>query len=116
MRIRPLTASVAALTGSVLVVGVLAVSGSQAATTKTVKVDDYRFTPKTLTVKNGTTVKWVWVGEAEHDVRVVRGPGADFASKVMAKGSYRRKFTRKGTYKIDCSLHSQIMRMTVVVK
>lgn len=116
MRISPLIASAAALTGSVLVVGVLAVSGSQAATTKTVKVDDYRFTPKTLTVKKGTTVKWVWVGEADHDVRVVTGPGSDFASKVMTTGSYKRKFTRKGTYKIDCSLHAQIMKMTVKVK
>lgn len=116
MRISPLAASAAALTGSVLVVGVLAVSGSQAATTKTVLVDDYRFTPKTLTVKKGTTVKWVWVGGADHDVRIVSGPGREAASKVMTNGTYRRRFTRKGTYRIDCSLHSHVMRMTVKVR
>lgn len=116
MRIRPLTASAAALTGSVLVVGVLAVSGSQAATTKTVRVDDYSFSPKTLTVKKGTKVRWVWVGDVDHDVRKVAGPGGRFASEIMTKGTYARTFTRKGTYKIDCSLHRSIMKMTVVVK
>jgi plastocyanin len=116
MRIRPLTASAAALTGSVLVVGVLAVSGSQAATTKTVKVDDYSFSPKTLTVKKGTKVKWVWVGQAEHDVEVTSGPGKDLASKVMTRGTYSRTFKKAGVYKIDCSLHSQVMKMVVKVK
>lgn len=116
MRIRPLTASAAALTGSVLVVGVLAVSGSQAAATKTVRVDDYKFSPKTLTVKKNTKVKFVWVGQAEHDVSQTSGPGRDLASKVMSRGSYSRTFKKAGTYRIDCSLHSQVMKMTVKVR
>ena len=116
MRISPLFASAAGLTGSVLVVGVLAVSGSQAATTKTVKVDDFAFSTKTLTVKKGTTVRWVWVGQADHDVRKVSGPGGRFQSDLMSEGTYSRTFRRKGTYKIDCSPHMRFMKMTVVVR
>lgn len=115
MPIRPLTATAAALTTTVAVVAVFAVSGSQAATTKIVEVDDYKFSPATVTVKRDTTVKWIWVGKAAHDVEVVRGP-RDFHSRVMTRGSYSKRFTKKGTYRIDCSLHSQVMRMTVKVR
>jgi plastocyanin len=116
MRIRPLYASVAAATTTVAVVGALAVTtGSQAAGTKVVKVDDFSFSPSSVTVKRGTTVKWVWVGKAEHDVEVVRGP-KDFHSRVMAKGSYSKTFRKRGTYRIDCSIHASIVKMTVKVK
>lgn len=116
MRIRPKHASAAALTTTVAVVGALALTtGSQAAGTKVVKVDDFAFSPSSVTVRRGTTVKWVWAGKAAHDVEVTRGP-KDFHSRVMSKGSYSRTFTKKGTYRIDCSIHASIMKMVVRVK
>ncbi|MEV4422400.1 plastocyanin/azurin family copper-binding protein [Patulibacter sp. NPDC049589] len=114
MRTRILTASAAAVS-TVAVIAVLAVPGSDAAATKTVEVDDFHFSPASVTVKRNTTVKWIWVGKAEHDVEVVKGP-KDFHSKVMTTGSYTKKFTKKGTYRIDCSIHSSIMKMVVKVK
>jgi plastocyanin len=116
MRTRILTAS-AALTTAV-VVAVVAAGGTEAASTTTVKVDDFHFSPKSVTVKRGSTVKFVWVGKANHDVESIRAPKhvGEFASKVMSKGSYTRKFRKRGTYKIDCSLHASIMQMTVRVK
>lgn len=118
MTVRPLIASAAALTTTVAVVAAFAVTGSQAATTKVVKVDDFDFSPSSVTVKRNTTVKWVWVGKAEHDVETTRTPGKakDFASKVMTKGSFSKRFTKKGTYRIDCSIHASIMKMTVKVR
>jgi plastocyanin len=121
MRIRPLTASAAALTATVLVTGAVAVSGSQAATTKTVRVDDYSFSPKVLTVKAGTKVKFVWVGTAKHDIELNRAPRRvkdprSFDSRIMTRGSVTRTFKEPGTYAIDCSIHFSIMRMTVKVK
>ncbi len=35
-----------------------------AASTKTVKVSDSKFSPKSLTVKKGTTINWKWGGIA----------------------------------------------------
>jgi plastocyanin len=118
MPVRPLIASATALTVTVGVVAAFAVSGSQAATTKIVKVDDFEFSPSSVTVRRNTTVKWVWVGRAEHDVESIRKPRGtrNFASDVMSKGSYSRKFTKAGTYRIDCSIHASVMKMTVRVK
>jgi plastocyanin len=113
MRTRTLTASAALAT--VAAVAAIAATGSQAAATKVVTVDDYSFTPSTVSVKAGTTVKWVWAGKAVHDVEVVKGP-RDFHSRVMSKGSYTKRFSRRGTYRIDCSIHSTVMRMTVRVR
>ena len=115
MRTRSAVASVTAAGALALATVALVVPGTEAAATRTVKVDDYRFSPASITVRRGTTVRWVWVGSAAHDVEVVRGP-SDFGSKVMSTGSYARRFTRKGTYRIDCSLHAAVMRMTVKVR
>lgn len=112
MRTRILTVSAALATAAVA--ATIAVGGSQAAATKIVKVEDFRFDPASVRVRAGTTVKWVWAGRANHDVEVTRGP-ADFHSRVMTKGSYSKRFTRRGTYRIDCSIHSSVMRMTVRV-
>ena len=85
------------------------------AATRTVKVGDNFFSPKTLTVTKNTTVRWRWVGKNSHTVTVTSGP-VKFNSKVMKTGSYSRKMTRKGTYRIICSIHSDEQRMKLVVK
>ncbi len=75
------------------------------ASTKTVKVDDNFFSPKTLSVKAGTTVKWKWAGSAPHNVTVRSGP-VKFASKNKTSGAYVKKLTKKGTYSYVCTIHS----------
>ncbi|MDO9407345.1 plastocyanin/azurin family copper-binding protein [Patulibacter sp.] len=120
MTVRPLIASATALTATVGIVAALAVSGSQAATTKIVKVEDFQFSPAKLTIKRNTTVKFVWKGKAEHDVSLLRKPRgvrmSPVISDAMARGSATQKFRTKGTYRIDCSIHANAMKLTVVVK
>ena len=115
MRTRPVVAVATAAAAAIITAAALAVPGTEAAATRTVKVDDYRFSPASITVRRNTKVRWVWVGSASHDVETRSGP-ADFGSEVMTKGSYSRTFKKKGVYRIDCSLHSSVMRMTVRVK
>lgn len=78
------------------------------AATKSIKVgDDYFVRSKgvpTVTVKKGTTVKWKWVGGAPHNVTVSKGP-VKFHSKTQVSGSYSKKLTKKGTYRIFCTIH-----------
>lgn len=83
--------------------------GSGAAT---VKVSDYRFTPKVLHVSRGTTVTWKWVGKDPHNVT---GPG--FHSATRSAGTFRHRFTRRGTFKYVCTIHARSMGMhgTIVV-
>src|SRR5687768_13602302 len=84
--------------------GVLAASALAA--TKTVKVGDVYFvkrgTPQTVTVSKGTTVKWTWVGNLPHNVKVTKGP-VKFTSPTQTSGTYKRKMRKRGTYKLVCT-------------
>jgi plastocyanin len=89
------------------------------AATKSVKVGDNYFVRDrgvpTVTVSKGTTVKWVFRGDREHNVRVTSGP-VTFASPIKSSGSFKRKMGRKGTYRIICDLHGagdQSMKLVV---
>jgi plastocyanin len=82
--------------------------------TRSVKVDDNVFSPRSATIAKGDTVRFRWVGRAPHNVKVVSGP-AKFGSSVQKSGSYRRKLTKAGTYRIVCTIHPG-MRMTLRVR
>jgi plastocyanin len=105
--------SMTALALAALATGALAAPAGGAAS-RTVKVDDNRFSPKALTVTKGTRVTWRWVGAAPHNVVVTKGP-AKFASRTQTAGAFRRTLTRKGSYTIVCTLHSG-MRQTLRVR
>ena len=84
------------------------------AATRTVSLRDNVFSPRSLTVRKGTTVRFVWRGRNPHNV-VSRG-AARFRSSVKTRGSYRRRLNRRGTYRIVCSIHAPRMRMTIRVR
>jgi plastocyanin len=96
-------------------------AGTGASTlTKKVTIHDNFYDPLKLTVKPGTTIKWVWpsdVGDT-HDVNLGKRPKGvkPFSSDLVATGyTFKRKLTRPGTYKIYCSLHTEMV-MSIVVK
>jgi len=100
-----------ALVGAVAALSVPAMAGP----TKTVKVLDFKFTPKKLTVRKGTKVTWKWGGAVQHNVTVLTGP-RKFASKTITKGSFSQTLTKPGTYNIVCTLHTSVgMVMTLKV-
>jgi plastocyanin len=78
-----------------------------------VKVDNFSFSPATLTVAPGTTVTWTNRDDIPHNVV---STDKVFKSKVMdtdEKFSYT--FTKTGSYAYFCSIHPH-MTGTVVVK
>lgn len=109
------------LLGVVVAVASLALATpAQTATTKSVKVGDNYFVRAkgvpTVTVKHGTTVRWHFAGHSFHDVAVSSGP-VKFKSKVMSSGSFSKRLTKKGTYKIYCTIHgakdqSMVLKVT----
>jgi plastocyanin len=105
-----------ALAVAIAIVGVFAAAAI--AKTKSVEVDDNYFVKKTgshsVSVKRGDTVKWEWEGDNPHNVTVTSGP-TKFKSKTQSSGTYSKKVTKKGTYKIVCTVHSG-MRMTLRVR
>jgi plastocyanin len=107
---KPLAAGVA----TIVAAGAIAVP-ALAASSKTVQVKDNKFVANKITVRKGTTVKWIWGGKAPHNVTVTKGP-AKFASKTQVKGSFSKKLTKAGTYTILCTIHAPGMKMTVTVR
>ncbi len=98
-----------------LPVGGAAQQGTAAA--RTVKVKDNFYSPKSLSVSRGTRVKWVWANAStsnRHDVAVRSGP-VKFRSSKMRSGSFSRKMSKSGTYKIYCTIHPSEMKMTLKV-
>ena len=79
-----------------------------ATTVRNVKIGDNYFVrdgaARTVTVSRDTRVKWLWRGDAPHNVTVSRGP-LKFHSKTMRTGSYAKLMRRAGTYKIVCTIH-----------
>jgi len=83
------------------------------AATTTVLVKDNRFSPSTLTVNKGTTLRFKWTGKAPHNV--VGSGAATFRSSIKTTGTYSKRLTKSGRYKIVCTIHSE-MKMSLRVR
>ena len=86
-----------------------------ASATKRVRVGDFFFRSRSITIQSGDTVRWVWVGREPHNVTVTRGP-RQFHSRTKTDGAYRKRLNRPGTYRYICTLHPDGMRARVVVE
>jgi plastocyanin len=100
MQIRKPTQLVVAAAAAVA----LAIPAASQASGRSVTVDNFAFSPASLSVRAGTTVTWRFRDSTKHNVTVRRGP-VKFHSRSIRHGSYSRKLTRRGTYKIFCSIH-----------
>ena len=79
---------------------------------KTVVVDNFKFSPATVSVKKGDTVTWSFRRDAApHNAK---GSGG-ISSRTMRTGTYKKKFTRSGTFRYVCTLHKN-MKGTVRVR
>ena len=99
-----------------LIIVLLAAFGTATAlaASSSVKVEDSFFSAKKLSISQGASVTWTWTGALLHNVKVRSGP-AKFSSRTQLHGSYSHRFTARGTYKLYCSLHPDMV-MTVTVR
>jgi len=87
---------------------------SDTASTDSVEIKDYAFSPKTITVKKGTKVTWTNQDSVQHDV-TSDTDGKGPSSELLSKGeSYSFTFDEVGTFTYHCSPHPY-MKGTVVV-
>jgi plastocyanin len=87
--------------------------------TPTITIQNFAFSPATITVPRGATVTWVNKDSASHtivsDAQGSVAQGAVFTSNSLANGaSYSFKFDSPGTYPYHCSIHPT-MKATVIV-
>ncbi|MEA2294566.1 MAG: hypothetical protein QOE86_2205 [Solirubrobacteraceae bacterium] len=108
---RPTLRAAVALTAVALAVPAAALGSG----VKRVSVKDDVFAAKSITVTRGTTVRWSWSGHNPHNVTVAKGP-VRFHSSTKTSGTFSRKLTRAGTYRLLCTVHAPDMAMTIRVR
>jgi len=86
----------------------------------TVTIQNFAFSPPTMTISQGTTVTWVNKDSADHkiinDASGSNAEGAIFNSPIIPQGgSYSFTFNIPGTYPYHCSIHPS-MKGTITVR
>lgn len=77
-----------------------------------VQVDNFSFTPDTLTVKANQAVIWVNKDDVPHTVTSTDG---SFKSKALdTDDKYSYTFRKAGTYSYYCSMHPKMVGTIVV--
>jgi plastocyanin len=93
---------------------------ARAAATRTVELGDNFFKPKTMTVKKGTVLRFVWGPNnqgtsVEHNVTGVKGNTfAPTPDTTRPAKPFRKRITK--TTSIVCTIHATTMKLTVKVK
>jgi plastocyanin len=91
----------------------LVFAAGEPASANAVKIDNFTFSPVTLTIAPGSTVKWTNKDDVPHTV--VSSDKAFKSNTLDTDQEFTYTFTKPGTYSYFCSLHPK-MTATVVVK
>ena len=80
-----------------------------------VAIQNYAFSPSSLSISQGTTVTWTNHDVAPHTVTVASGP-VKFSSPTLQQGqSFSYTFTTPGTYAYYCAVHPDMKASVTVV-
>ncbi len=80
---------------------------------KPVKIINFAFKPKTITIAKGTKVKWTNGGSVNHTTTSNNGL---WDSGVLAPGAaFAHVFGKVGTFKYRCTIHPTLMHGKIVV-
>jgi plastocyanin len=87
-------------------------SHSALASTVTVKIVDFAFRPKKISIAKGTRVRWVNKDSVNH---TTTANGGQWDSGSLGPGdAFSRTFKKAGTFRYHCSLHSSMVGKVVV--
>ena len=107
-----LAIAVSLLVATVILNPARAKSQASSAQPAEVKIDNFSFSPETLTVVVNTAVTWVNKDDVPHVIasndRVFKSKGLDTDEK------YSYTFTKPGTYAYYCSIHPKMTGKIVV--
>jgi plastocyanin len=87
------------------------VANAQQETSKVV-IDNFTFTPETLTITAGTTVTWINRDDIPH---VVAEKNLSFKSKALdTDDQYSHRFDSPGEYEYFCAIHPHMVGKIIV--
>lgn len=96
------------------VAGLSAWPAFAATPTAEVHIRDYKFTPASLTVKVGATVKWVNDEKRTTHSVLFTGPGGFESERMFPGESWQRTFDKPGTYPFSCGPHPEMKGEIIV--
>jgi plastocyanin len=103
---------IAARIAAVSLLAFVAVDVAVAAPVTTIAIDNFMFTPMTVSVPVGGTVTWVNNDDIPHTVRAVDG---SFHSPALdTDDHYSFTFTKAGVYSYFCSIHPKMVAKVIV--
>jgi plastocyanin len=84
-----------------------------ATSVKAVKIINFAFKPRAITIAKGTRVRWTNAGSVSHTATSNKGL---WDSGVLAPGAaFGRVFRKAGTFKYHCTIHPTLMHGKIVV-
>ena len=87
-------------------------AGAPSPSDAAVKIDNFTFSPATITVPVGTTVRWTNHDDIPH---TVVSDDKTFKSKALdTDEQFTYTFTKAGTYNYFCSIHPKMTAVVVV--
>lgn len=109
------TITAVALALAVAMLALLHAPTPAAAASHTVQIENYAYSPSSITVNVGDTITWTNDDTAPHTVTTSSGPQS-LSSPYLSKGqSWSFTFTEPGTYSYYCAVHPY-MRAQVIVR
>jgi plastocyanin len=111
--LRPIIAAAGLGGAAGLMLGMGMLLAAPADPSGTISIDNFTFTPATLTVKAGTTVTWTNQDDIPH--AIASATNAFAKSKALdTDDTFSFTFTTPGTYKYFCYLHPRMVGSIVV--
>lgn len=114
IHLKAAAATASAAIAAAFVVGPLTADAAEGAGTKRVRIVDTDYSPRTLTIARGTTVRWTFEDEDTPHTVTSRGKQRFRSSPSKKSGSYSFRFTKPGQYTYVCTIHFNMKgRVTV---
>ena len=77
-----------------------------------VKIAGFSFDPATITIKVGSTIKWINMDSDAHTV--VADDNSWTSARLKQGDTYTHTFDQAGTYPYHCGLHSSMLATIIV--
>jgi len=101
-----------AKTSCLLALALLLAAARSFAATAAIDIKDFQFSPATVTVNLGDTVKWTNRGSSTHTS--TSDTGAWNSGNLSPGQSFSRVFSAEGTFKFHCAIHTSMTGSVVV--
>jgi len=87
--------------------------GSVQPKTYEIKISNFAFSPSTITIKKGDTIKWTNLDSVRHTV--TSDSGNELNSNLLSNGeSYSNTFSQTGTFNYHCTPHPSMKARVIV--